>query len=97
MKIARNSREPGWGPNQLSFPDTLFNMGIVEQLVALISGQHEPFHEHALSVLACLVDDNPKIVQECRRPELGLETSLREKKSALTNEDKDKYEVKLFI
>ena len=68
-------------------------MGMVEQLVALIHGPQQPFHEHVLSVLVWLVKDSPQIVEECRRPEFNLETILRKKVSTLTEEDKEKYQV----
>ena len=46
---------------------------------------------HVLSVLSTLVSNHPQAVEECQKPELGLEVVLREKLEALSQQPE--YEV----
>lgn len=75
------------------FVDTLVKMGMVDQLVGLLHGPQETFHEHVLSAFAVLVTDNPRAVEECHRSELGLEQILDSKIQELTKQDKEAHMV----
>uniref|UniRef100_A0A0P4VQH4 Putative armadillo/beta-catenin-like repeat-containing protein n=1 Tax=Rhodnius neglectus TaxID=72488 RepID=A0A0P4VQH4_9HEMI len=54
----------------------VFNMGFVEQLVALIHNEHSPVHEHIISTLLTISKSYTPAQVECRRPELKLRSSL---------------------
>ena len=73
----------------------LLNMGMIEQLVVLLQQANEPFHEHVLSVLVNFVQECPKAVEECRRPEFNLDALLREKVAQYKKEDPDMHEVRI--
>ncbi|KAH6935568.1 hypothetical protein HPB50_006820 [Hyalomma asiaticum] len=57
--------------------DTLIRMGFVEQLAAMLRHEPGPHREHLLSTLDTLVCECPSARDECRRPELQLEDTLR--------------------
>ncbi|XP_070386500.1 hsp70-binding protein 1-like isoform X2 [Dermacentor albipictus] len=57
--------------------DTLIRMGFVEQLAAMLRHEPGPHREHLLSTLDTLVSVCPSAREECRRPELQLEDTLR--------------------
>lgn len=63
--------------------ETLFKMGFVEQLIALLHNEHNQSHEYLLSALNALVSGHEGSMRECRRPELGLEALLRHKLTVL--------------
>jgi hypothetical protein len=79
--------------SSFSLIDTLVKMGMVDQLVSLLHGPHESFHEHVLNALVVLVSDNPRAVQECHRPELRLEEVVNDKILELGKQNDDAYEV----
>ncbi|KAL1117859.1 hypothetical protein AAG570_004172 [Ranatra chinensis] len=56
--------------------DSLYKMGFVEQLVALIQSEHSQAHEHIISSLLLLITDFQPAIIECRRPELHLQSCL---------------------
>ncbi|KAM7292581.1 hsp70-binding protein 1 [Ixodes scapularis] len=58
--------------------ETLLQMGFVEQLAALLRHEQGPHREHLLGTLATLVTECASARDECRRPELQLEATLRE-------------------
>uniref|UniRef100_V5H4Q3 Putative hspa heat shock 70kda binding protein n=2 Tax=Ixodes ricinus TaxID=34613 RepID=V5H4Q3_IXORI len=58
--------------------ETLLQMGFVEQLAALLRHEQGPHREHLLGTLATLVTECASARDECRRPELRLEATLRE-------------------
>ena len=66
--------------------ETLFKMGLVEQLVGLLHTEHNASHEYLLSALNAIITDNAKAVQECRRQELGLQDLLKTKLFSLANQ-----------
>nr|UST29469.1 hsp70 [Haliclona caerulea] len=74
-----------------SHKDTLVNMGMVDQFVGLLHGPQESFHEHVLSAFVVLVTDNPRAVEECRRPELRLDELLDNKIQELKKQDKEAH------
>ncbi|CAH2319194.1 hsp70-binding 1 [Pelobates cultripes] len=66
----------------LSHPEhkeTLWSMGMIQQLISLLHTEHSPFHEHVLSALCSLVTDFPRGVTECRIPDLAFEDFLKER------------------
>jgi hsp70-interacting protein len=69
--------------SQPSFKDTLFKMGFVEQLVALLHTEHNDSHEFLLSALYAIVCDSPDAIKETHRPELRLAELLRSKLNVL--------------
>lgn len=66
-----------------AFKDTLFRMGFVEQLVALLQTEHNSSHEYLLSALNALVSEHEAALKETHRPELRLAELLREKLNVL--------------
>lgn len=64
---------------QVKFKEMLCSMGLVEQLVGVLHGEHRPFHEHLMSALCSIVSDCESAKSECRRPELGLDELLKER------------------
>ena len=70
----------------------LGQMGAVEQLASLLQAPHAPHHEHIMKALNSLVSDqNAHALSECRRPELELEATLKERVKLLTG--KPEFEV----
>lgn len=65
---------------------TLVKMGFVEQLAVLLLEQG-PHREHLLATLANLVAECPSAREECRRPELRLEDTLRTGLAAATGDE----------
>nr|BAN21189.1 hsp70 binding protein [Riptortus pedestris] len=57
--------------------EILFKMGFVEQLIALIRGDHTSCHEHIISALLSLVQNYDEAQAECRRPEFELRLTLQ--------------------
>ena len=62
-------------------------MGVVEQLVALLHSTHAAHHEHIMAALVSLADNNPAAQHECQRPELQLQTLLRERLKLLAGKE----------
>jgi len=75
-----------------SYKDTLCNMGFVEQLVALLQGEHDSTHEHILSALLALVEDHQRALSECRRPEFLLKELLENRSEYVQGRDEFKEE-----
>ncbi|XP_077994210.1 hsp70-binding protein 1-like [Glandiceps talaboti] len=75
------------------FKDTLYQMGFIQQLVALIQTPHDASHEHLLSVLINLVTGHPGCIKECQQPGLQLGETLRQKLKDL--KDKEEYQEEL--
>lgn len=65
--------------SQTKFKDTLCNMGMIEQLIALLHGEHSSFHEYLMAALVNIVEDNPRSAQACTQPELQLAKLLQER------------------
>jgi uncharacterized protein YdhG (YjbR/CyaY superfamily) len=63
--------------------DTLFQMGFIEQIVALLHFEHDSSHEHLLSALLNFVSEFEAGLVECRRPELALRSALQSRISFL--------------
>jgi len=78
-------------PASVIVSDTLCDMGVVEQLVGLLSQQHRPFHEQLIVALYHLITDNRRAQAECHRPEFGLKTLLTNRKRHL--EGKEEFQV----
>lgn len=52
------------------------DLGFVPTLINLISTERSPSHEHMLSLLVCLVEENARAVNECRSPQYNLKDFL---------------------
>lgn len=74
------------------FSDTLFDMGMVQQLVGLLQTEHDQVHEHITSALLALATDHQQSIIECRCPELGLKDLLQNRMEEL--EGKEEFQVK---
>ncbi|XP_074039621.1 hsp70-binding protein 1 isoform X2 [Leptinotarsa decemlineata] len=57
--------------------DHLINLGFVSTLISLISMERLTSHEHVLSLLVCLVENNVKAISECKNPSLKLKEVLQ--------------------
>ena len=66
-------------------------MGMVEQLVGLLSLRHQQFHEYLVAALYFIVADNKQAQLECLRSEFKLQYLLTERKELLAN--KEEYQV----
>lgn len=64
---------------QPKFRETLYKMGLVEQIVALLHTPHDESHEFLLSALYGLITEHEASKNECHRKELQLETLLKER------------------
>ncbi|XP_032869361.1 hsp70-binding protein 1 isoform X2 [Amblyraja radiata] len=73
--------------------DVLCSMGMVQQLVALLQTEHDPFHEHVLGALCSLVTNFPRGVKQCQEPELGLEDILNERSRMLKDQEEFQEEL----
>lgn len=71
--------------------ELLYNMGIIEQLVGLLSMEHAGFHEHLVAALYHAVVDNEQAQRECHRPEFKLESLLKQRQQLL--QGKDEFQV----
>lgn len=71
---------------------TLIGMGFVEQLAVLLEQEQGPHREHLLATLDTLVTECPSALEECRRPELHLEDTLRNSLAAATGRDECREE-----
>jgi hsp70-interacting protein len=69
--------------SQPSVKETLFKMGFVEQLVALLFLEHNTSHEYLLSALNALVTEHEAALVETRRPVLRFRELLQTKLEAL--------------
>lgn len=72
--------------------NTLYNMGFVEQLAALLHAEHTPSHEYIVGTLLALVRNNEQCQRECRRPELRLKEVLDARIKHLSGKDESKEE-----
>lgn len=57
--------------------------------MALLLSEHSPAHEHLTAALLCVVEGNPKAVQECLRPELKLQSYLEITKQLLAEKEEN--------
>lgn len=62
-------------------------MGLVDQLVSLLSRPHSPAHEQFVRALLVLVTDHSRALAECRRAELSLKELLNEKLAELRDQE----------
>lgn len=63
--------------SEADFKSRLVFLDFVPTLISLISKERQPSHEHALSLLATLVEDNATAVSECRNPRHNLQQVLQ--------------------
>ncbi|UYV80247.1 HSPBP1 [Cordylochernes scorpioides] len=75
-----------------AFRDTLYRMGLVEQLAALLRSDHDLSHEHLLSLLLAMARDHAPSRQACQRPELQLSSLLRERLTSLGGKEEYREE-----
>jgi hypothetical protein len=73
--------------NSVVCVDVLCDMGLVDQLVSLLSRPHSPAHEQFVRALLVLVTNHSRALAECRRPELSLKELLEEKFADLYNQE----------
>lgn len=59
--------------------DVMCDTGMIEQLVGVLSEEHNSFHEHTLDALLSIVTNHPRAIEECQRPELELCKKLQER------------------
>lgn len=57
--------------------DSLYELGVLSQLVGLLKGDHDSSHEHLLAALYSLVSTHDRTRQDCRRPEWALKSFLK--------------------
>jgi len=75
----------------LNRSEVLCDMGAVEQLVGLLSLEHQAFHEQLIIALYYLIIDNRQAQAECHRPEFALKSLLINRKQTL--EGKEEFQV----
>lgn len=77
-----------------SFLDRLVFLGYVPVLIKLISQERMPSHEHVLSLLLSIVEENQTAVNECKNSEHDFEAILRRHLELVRN--KPESQVVLF-
>ena len=80
----------------LCIPDTVCNMGMVEQLVGLLHQEHKPFHEHLMKALLNLVTGHQRACRECCRDDIALEELLTQRLKLLEGESEFEVICKTF-
>ncbi|XP_046793619.1 hsp70-binding protein 1 [Gallus gallus] len=73
--------------------EPLCRLGMVPQLVALLRTEHDGAHEHILGALCSLASDFPRVIRECRVPDLRLEELLRERRCLLQGREEFQEEL----
>ena len=76
--------------------ESLFRMGLVEQLVALLHQDHNVTHEYVASALHAIAADHAGARAECRRSDLGLEKLLRARIQELRGKEEHYEEVAFY-
>ncbi|XP_023238290.1 hsp70-binding protein 1-like isoform X1 [Centruroides sculpturatus] len=72
--------------------DTLYNMGFVEQLAALLHTEHSPSHEYVVGALLALVTNSEQCRNECQRSDLRLKEVLETRIKLLSGKEESKEE-----
>lgn len=67
--------------------DILCDMGMVEQLIALLHTPHNNIHEHLTCALLNLTQGHQRAQEECRRPELRFRELLKNKMPLLKGKE----------
>ncbi|XP_069134050.1 hsp70-binding protein 1-like [Argopecten irradians] len=75
------------------YKDVMCDIGMIDQLVGHLQGEHGSFHEHLMSALLTIVRDNPRACQECHRHELNLITTLNDRIQFLKGKDEFQEEL----
>ena len=70
-------------------------MGMVEQMIAILQGPHDRYHEHVTNILLKLVSDYPPALRDCQQDKYGLRQTLENRQNYLQKIDPEAYEVKL--
>ncbi|CAB4025571.1 Hsp70-binding 1 [Paramuricea clavata] len=71
--------------------ETLYNMGMVQQLIAIIEGPHDRHHEHLLNILLKLVSSCPPALKDCQQEKYGLRQTLENRKHYLQETDPEAF------
>ncbi|XP_071491268.1 hsp70-binding protein 1-like [Diadema antillarum] len=72
---------------QPKFNDTLHNMGMVQQLIHILQGEHRMFHEHVMSAVLHLVSGHDGCCDDALNPQLGFRTFLENRVKELTGKE----------
>ena len=76
-----------------TFLETLYNMGMVEQMIIIIQGPHDQHHEHVLNILLKMANSYPPALKDCQQEKYGLKETLESRKHYLQETDPEAYEV----
>ena len=79
----------------LCLADILCDIGMIDQFVGELNGEHSNYHEHLMSALLSLVRDHQRALSECQREELQLPKFLRERIQFLNG--KEEYNVSWLL
>eukprot|EP00918_Siedleckia_nematoides_P081928 GHVU01179617.1.p1 GENE.GHVU01179617.1~~GHVU01179617.1.p1 ORF type:complete len:324 (-),score=38.64 GHVU01179617.1:112-1083(-) len=79
------------------YKDVLVKMGFVTQLSAMLRSPHDSFQEYLLGALLTVVEDHQLGLEECRKPELGLEGLLNERKQLVAGKEEFEEELEYCI
>jgi len=71
----------------LYVPDTVCDMGMIQQLVGHLSEEHSQFQEHVLSAMLTITRNHPRSLQDCLQPDLNLICLLQERMEALKGKE----------
>lgn len=74
------------------YQDILYKMGFVEQIVALLQGEHDLSHEHLLATLLSIISKHEASRIECQRPEFKLENLLNKRLKSIQGKDEFREE-----
>lgn len=72
--------------------ETLFKMGLTEQLVGLLRGPQNSSRAHVINLFKTFVMDYPPAINECQRPEFDLERLLSSIITSSMEDDPDAHE-----
>ena len=67
--------------------DSLYELGVLTQLLGLLQGQHDSTHEHLLAALYAIVSTHNRSRDDCRRPDRGLKQFLKKRIEDLSGKE----------
>ncbi|KRT83430.1 HEAT domain-containing protein [Oryctes borbonicus] len=58
--------------------EKLMNLGFIPVLIAILSEEHLPSHEHIMSLMKIMIEDSPVAADVCKNPIHDLKSTLKE-------------------
>lgn len=73
--------------SQADLKSRLVFLEYIPSLIKIVAEERKPSHEHVLSLLVCLVEENPSAQNECKNPEYNLGDLLKNYLADIKNKD----------